>query len=71
MKDWRIRKLLCATVDNISANDTIIEWLRRNTTMIKGIVSGNEFMLVRCATHILNLIVVESLKEANDSILMV
>lgn len=28
MKDWRIRKLLCITVDNANINDTAIKWLR-------------------------------------------
>ncbi|KAG2712928.1 hypothetical protein I3760_04G148800 [Carya illinoinensis] len=31
LKDWGIQKVLCITVDNANANDTAIEWFKRNT----------------------------------------
>ncbi|KAG2725612.1 hypothetical protein I3760_01G073900 [Carya illinoinensis] len=68
IQDWGIKKVLCITVDNASANDTAIEWFKRNTTVKEDIVHGHEFIHVRCCAHIINLIVSEGLKVVDDSI---
>ncbi|XP_042983370.1 zinc finger BED domain-containing protein RICESLEEPER 2-like [Carya illinoinensis] len=68
IQDWGIKKVLCITVDNASANDTAIEWFKRNTTVKEDIIRGHEFIHVRCCAHIINLIVSEGLKEVDDSI---
>ena len=68
LKDWGIRKVLCITVDNASANETAIDWFKRNTTVRDDVIRAHEFIHVRCCAHIINLIVVEGLKEVHDSI---
>ncbi|KAG2709415.1 hypothetical protein I3760_05G238000 [Carya illinoinensis] len=68
LKDWGIQKVLCISVDNASANDTAIEWFKRNTSMKADVIRNHEFIHVRCCAHILNLIVSEGLKEVDDSI---
>lgn len=70
MNEWEIRKLLWVNVNNASANDTAIEWLRWNT-MTEDPILGDFYMHVRCAIHIVNLIVQDRLKEVDQSILKV
>lgn len=60
--------MLCITVDNASANETAIDWFKRNTTVRDDVIRAHEFIHVRCCAHIINLIVVEGLKEVHDSI---
>lgn len=57
--------------DNANANNTTLEWLRKNTTVIDDTIRDNEFMHIQYATHIFNLIVAERLKEVDESILKV
>lgn len=68
IKDWGIRKALCITVDNANTNDTAIDWFKRNTTVKDDVIRQHEFIHVRCFAHTINLIVVEGLKEVDDSI---
>lgn len=71
MKDWGIKKLLYVTLDNDSANDNPLEWLKWNTTVTEDIVRDNGFIQVWCVAHILNLLAVEGLEEVDESILKV
>jgi hypothetical protein len=71
MLEWGISSIFTVTVDNASANDTAIEYLKRSNRDKVGAILDNEFMHMRCCAHILNLIVTDGLKEVNDSIVMV
>lgn len=51
-----MRKVLCVIVDNACANNTAIDLLMRNTTVIEDLIQDNKFMHVRCATLIIDLI---------------
>jgi hypothetical protein len=66
-----ISSIFIVTVDNASANDTAIEYLKRRSRDKVGAILDNEFMHMRCCAHILNLIVTDGLKEVSDSIVKV
>ena len=71
MLEWGIDSIYTVTVDNATSNDGALDYLKRRTKDGKSTILENEFMHVRCCAHILNLIVMESLKEVNTSILKV
>jgi hypothetical protein len=71
MLEWGISNIFTVTVDNASANDTAIEYLKRKSQDKVGAILDNEFMHMRCCAHILNLIVTDGLKEVSDSIVKV
>ncbi|KAI8560296.1 hypothetical protein RHMOL_Rhmol04G0244300 [Rhododendron molle] len=56
---------------NASSNDTAIRFLKRKTKDWKWTILDHDYLHVRCCEHILNLIVVEGLKDRNESILRV
>ncbi|GFZ13191.1 hypothetical protein Acr_23g0015760 [Actinidia rufa] len=66
--DWNIEGIFTLTVDNASSNDTTLKFLMKRTKEWKGTILGHEHLHMRCCAHILNLIVVEGLKEENRSI---
>ncbi|KAJ9553107.1 LOW QUALITY PROTEIN: hypothetical protein OSB04_017152 [Centaurea solstitialis] len=65
-KGKEIGKLSCLTVDNASSNDVAVGHVRDNLS--KKLVLGGEFFHMRCAAHILNLIVKDGLNMIKDSI---
>ncbi|KAK4276763.1 hypothetical protein QN277_014874 [Acacia crassicarpa] len=67
---WGIEKVFTITVDNASANDSAITILKKRFKSWDGfaMVYDGEFLQMRCAAHILNLVVSEGLKEMNKSI---
>nr|XP_009631480.1 zinc finger BED domain-containing protein RICESLEEPER 2-like [Nicotiana tomentosiformis] len=66
--DWGIENLFTVTLDNATANDAAIRYLKGRIEDWKGIVFGNDFLHVRCNAHILNLIVKEELSDHIESI---
>jgi hypothetical protein len=66
MLEWGISSIFTVTVDNASANDTAIEYLKRKIRDKVGAIMDNEFMHLRCCAHIHNLIVTDGLKEVSD-----
>ena len=66
--EWGIDKVLTVTVDNASANDGGIIFLKKqlNKEPSTNIASG-KYMHMRCAAHILNLIEQDGLKEVDIS----
>ncbi|KAL6544154.1 hypothetical protein OROGR_010651 [Orobanche gracilis] len=66
--EWGINKLLTVTVDNASANDGAIEYVKKNTKGWKGTILERTYLHMRCCAHILNLIVKAGLKFQSDSI---
>jgi hypothetical protein len=69
--EWGIGNIFTIIVDNTSSNDTALDYLRKRTAHKAGAILENQFMHVRCCAHILNLILFESLKEVDDSIVKV
>jgi hypothetical protein len=66
LTEWGLERVMTITVDNASANDTGIAYLRRHLGRTH-IAKGN-FMHMRCAAHIINLIVRDGLKEVDISV---
>lgn len=68
LSEWRIDKVLSITVDNASANNNAIKYMKRVLNESKGCIAEGEFLHMRCVAHIINLIVADGLKEINKSI---
>ena len=66
--DWGIGRILTVTMDNASANDWGMAYLKKRLNNWKGSVLGGEHIHMRCGAHILSLIVKEGLKVIDDSI---
>ena len=67
--DWGITtKIMTVTVDNASANDVGVDYLRVRLDSWNGAVLGGKYLQMRCWCHILSLIVKDGLKEKNDAI---
>jgi hypothetical protein len=50
--EWRIDNILTVTVDNASSNNLTIKYLKRVTSNWVTNILSNDFMHVRCCTHI-------------------
>ncbi|WVZ77240.1 LOW QUALITY PROTEIN: hypothetical protein U9M48_025128 [Paspalum notatum var. saurae] len=66
--DWGLDKVMTVTVDNASANDSGINYLRRQMNNLKTNIALGKYLHMRCAAHIVNLIVQDGLKEVDISI---
>ncbi|KAH1081637.1 hypothetical protein J1N35_021398 [Gossypium stocksii] len=66
--NWGIDKLFTVIVDNASSNDVAIGYLRKKFNPRGGLVQNGKYLHMRCMAHIVNLIVVEGLKEMNISV---
>jgi hypothetical protein len=66
MAEWGLERVMTITVDNASANDTPIGYLRRHLTITN--VANGKYLHMRCAIHIVNLIVHDGLKEVDLSV---
>ena len=62
MLDWNMdRKISTIIVDNCSSNDGMIDILREKLSLNNSLLLNGKVFHMRCATHILNLIVKEGL----------
>jgi hypothetical protein len=59
---------MAVTVDNASANDSGVSYLRRQMNNLKTSVTEGNYIHMRCAAHIVNLTVQDGLKEVDNSI---
>lgn len=59
------------TVDNASSNDLAIQYLRRRINYWNSSVFDGDYLHMRCAAHILNLIVKDGLKDLDVSIVKI
>jgi hypothetical protein len=66
MAEWGIERVMTVTVDNASANDTGIGYLRRHLSGNN--IANGKYLHMRCAAHIVNLIVHDGLKEVDLSV---
>ncbi|XP_059431528.1 zinc finger BED domain-containing protein RICESLEEPER 2-like [Corylus avellana] len=71
MREWGIRNIFTIIVDNASTNDGALEFVKKKTSNKEGAILESQFMHIRCCTHILNLIVINGLKEVDESIVRV
>ena len=68
IKEWGLEKVLSVSVDNASSNDVALGYLKNYLKDANKTFLGGEYLHVRCAAHILNLIVTEGLKDVDDSV---
>jgi hypothetical protein len=68
LTQWGIDSVFTITVDNASANDVGIEYMRKRMKNKSHTVLGGDFLHMRCAAHILNLVVHEGLKDLGDCV---
>ncbi|KAI5404423.1 hypothetical protein KIW84_051550 [Lathyrus oleraceus] len=68
LRDWGIRNVPTITVDNATSNDVAITYLHRKISTMNGMMRDGKCFHMRCAAHILNLVVNEGLKDKHLSI---
>ncbi|PKU60856.1 Putative AC9 transposase [Dendrobium catenatum] len=70
--EWKIdTKFFSITLANVSANNTLIEFLRNHLCLRGALFCDGEFFHIRCTAHIVNLIVQDGLKEVNLSVIKI
>ncbi|XP_024011303.1 zinc finger BED domain-containing protein RICESLEEPER 2-like [Eutrema salsugineum] len=69
-KKWGIKRVFCITVDNATANSSAMRKFKEKFKLVgdDAMVPKGEYLHLRCATHILNLIVREGLQEIYSSV---
>ncbi|KAM0893618.1 hypothetical protein ACQ4PT_024981 [Festuca glaucescens] len=68
MAEWGMERVPTVTVDNASSNDSGIMYLRRHLNKSPSNIAKGKYLHMRCAAHIVNLIVQDGLKEVDLSI---
>jgi uncharacterized protein DUF4413 len=69
--DWGLKNIMTLTVDNASSNDIAANYLKKRLNIWDtGLLEG-QYLHMRCASHILNLIVKDGLNEVDLSVLKV
>ena len=73
LADWGIEKLFCITVDNTTANTSDVRRFHRVFSSISphALVLDGNFLHMRCAAHIINLIAKEGLSDLGDNVLAI
>ena len=66
LADWGLDRVMTITVDNASANDSGVDYLRKH--LQKTNIAKGKYLHMRCAAHIVNLIVRDGLQEVDQSI---
>nr|KAJ0227194.1 hypothetical protein LSAT_V11C100010100 [Lactuca sativa] len=62
IRGWGMKNLMTITLDNAATNDKTIDFLVKK---LPNLYDGGKHFLVRCMTHILNLIIKDGLKYQN------
>jgi hypothetical protein len=65
---WGLDKVFTITVDNASANDGAVSYIGRVSNKSKTSILQARLLHMRCAAHIVNLIVQDGLKELDTSV---
>ncbi|WVZ14298.1 hypothetical protein V8G54_011864 [Vigna mungo] len=68
LNNWELKRVLSISVDNATANDVGVQYLKRRMLSWNCLVLKGEYVHMRCCAHILSLIVKDGLKEIKDSI---
>lgn len=65
---WSIDRVLCITLDNASANDVMARNLKETIRGWGHSLLDGEHLHMRCAAHIVNLVVTQGMKEHQQSV---
>ncbi|GJV75807.1 zinc finger BED domain-containing protein RICESLEEPER 2-like protein [Tanacetum coccineum] len=68
LNEWGFNNVLSISVDNASANDNAIEFMKMILEKNYNYLLKGKWMHIRCATHVINLIVQEGMKKVDNSI---
>ncbi|KZV39550.1 zinc finger BED domain-containing protein RICESLEEPER 2-like [Dorcoceras hygrometricum] len=68
LRDWGIDRIFTITVDNASSNDVAINNFRRKMANWDSTILKRDHIHMRCVAHIINLIVVDGLKDISESV---
>jgi hypothetical protein len=63
LKEWGLRKVSTITLDNATCNDVAVSYLGKRLKSKNALVGDGSFFHMRCAAHILNLIVRDGQKD--------
>jgi hypothetical protein len=66
MVEWGLERVMTITIDNASANDAAIGYLSRQLS--KTNLASGKYLHMRCAAHIVNIIMHDGLKEVDQSV---
>ena len=65
--EWKIDRKICSIpVDNCKTNDVMVGMLKEE--LLGNFLIGGDLFHVRCAAHILNLVVQDGLKVLGDAV---
>jgi hypothetical protein len=65
---WGIDSVFTITIDNASANNVVVEYMRKMMKNKSHTILGGEFIHIHCAAYILNLVVNEGFKDLGDCV---
>ncbi|XP_024196248.1 zinc finger BED domain-containing protein RICESLEEPER 1-like [Rosa chinensis] len=68
LREWDINKVFTITVDNVSANDLAVVYMKKRLRNMNTLSFDGDFLHLRCACHIINLIVKDEIKELENGI---
>ena len=68
MNEWGMQKVITVIVGNASNNDTALNYLRKQMVNANTSIASGKYLHMRCAAHIVNLIVSDGLKEVDLSV---
>jgi len=68
LKEWGIRNVYTITLDNASSNDVVVAYLKKRIKIKNGLIGDVDFFHMRWGTHILKLVVTNSLNDQDTSI---
>ena len=70
LAEWGIEKIFCITVDNATANTSALRKFQSRFSLLsdEAFVMNGEFVHMRCAAHIINLIVKGGLAEVDSNV---
>nr|XP_043626184.1 zinc finger BED domain-containing protein RICESLEEPER 2-like [Erigeron canadensis] len=66
--DWKIENVFTISVDNASANDVAVNFLRNVLKSSNHCLLTGQYTHIRCVAHILNLVVQDGIKKVGKSI---
>ncbi|XP_050890361.1 zinc finger BED domain-containing protein RICESLEEPER 1-like [Lathyrus oleraceus] len=68
LREWGLRKVSTITLDNATANDVAVSYLDRRLKSKNALLGVGDYLHMRCAAHVLNLVVRDGEKEHEGSI---
>jgi delta 1-pyrroline-5-carboxylate dehydrogenase len=66
--EWEIESVFTIIASNATVNDVVIDYMRRKFKDKRATILEGEFLHMRCAAHMLNLVVNEGLKRLGDCV---